>query len=285
MTYTKWSEVPETLKTKTGVKQAGKRRRPGQEIKAYIDTKYGEYALYDVNECLEKRPVSDKQREAFAKVRAKSECQRCYRSPVKTNIGGYCADCHDDIERDRNRRSEVIQWARGLLSGPFVVLDTETTGLRPGKIVDIAIVDGLTHDILFDSLVNPQKPISAEASAVHHITDSMVSDAPTFADIRHDVERILSGKLCVIYNVDFDRAFLQAERIPVAGYQFTCAMRQFARLYGEYIEYFHDYKFQPLCRACAYFDIELKGLHRARVDALATAKLIHAIAGVETGHD
>jgi DNA polymerase III subunit epsilon len=285
-TYERWTEVPENLKTKTGIKQAGKRRRPKQQPVAQIDTRYkrrgGVYDLYDLNECLDKRPVTDKQRATFAQTRGKTTCKRCARCAVKTNADGLCADCHEAIERDRNRRSEVMRWAQELLSGPFVVLDTETTGLTPGKIVDLAIVDGLTHDILFDSLVNPQEPIPAEASAVHHITDSMVADAPIFADILPEVERILSGKPCVIYNVDFDRAFLRAEGLDVDRFQFTCAMRQFARFYGEYIEYFHDYKFQPLHSACAYFDIELHGAHRAVNDARATANLIHAMAkGVE----
>ena len=39
--YTRWADVPETLKTKTAIRQAGKRRRPKQPVIAQIDTTWG----------------------------------------------------------------------------------------------------------------------------------------------------------------------------------------------------------------------------------------------------
>lgn len=62
-------------------------------------------------------------------------------------------------------------------------LDIESTGVNKQKdrIVEIAFIkinpDGTREH--FESLVNPEMPIPAEATAVHGITDEKVKDAPT----------------------------------------------------------------------------------------------------------
>lgn len=70
----------------------------------------------------------------------------------------------------------------------IAVIDTETTGFDPtcNSIVELAVVL-LTEDgtILksFSSLVKPAHPISYEAMAVHHLTESMVADAPSLTEV------------------------------------------------------------------------------------------------------
>ena len=66
----------------------------------------------------------------------------------------------------------------------LVIIDTETTGVeRTSKIVELAVlvVDVDTLEILSEesSLVNPEVPIPAQASAIHHIYDKDVYDQPT----------------------------------------------------------------------------------------------------------
>lgn len=172
------------------------------------------------------------------------------------------------------RQEKVKKWASKVLSMPFVVLDTETTGLVPGKIVDIAIIDGQTGAVLLDTLVNPGQPIPIDASFVHGIFDEMVKDAPTFPDILPEVKKLLTEKLCVIYNADFDTAFLEAEGLDIHQYYFACLMKRYARYYGEWSDYFGSWKFQSLSSACRTCGIELNGAHRAINDAKATRELI-----------
>ena len=70
------------------------------------------------------------------------------------------------------------------LTRPLAFMDLETTGinLSSDRIVELAIVkvhpDG--SEIRKRRLVNPEMRIPAESTAIHGITDEMVTDAPSF---------------------------------------------------------------------------------------------------------
>src|SRR6266513_1721918 len=74
-----------------------------------------------------------------------------------------------------------------LLTRPLAFLDLEATGTNVAKdrIVEIAVLklmpDGNTHER--ETLVNPQMPIPAGVTLIHHISDDSVKDAPTFEEI------------------------------------------------------------------------------------------------------
>jgi len=99
---------------------------------------------------------------------------------------------------------------------PIVVIDTETTGTVPGVdgVVQLGIAKFSTDRELlpyvFTTLVNPGRPISAEASAVHGITDAMVQGAPTLADVfaTELVRELLKGAQPLAYHAPFDSAFM-----------------------------------------------------------------------------
>jgi hypothetical protein len=68
------------------------------------------------------------------------------------------------------------------------VIDIETTGIDPAAdaIIEIASVDmvrdgGITNAM--DTLVRPTKPIPPGASAVRHIIDEDVTNAPAFSEV------------------------------------------------------------------------------------------------------
>jgi len=68
------------------------------------------------------------------------------------------------------------------------VIDIENTAIAPASdaIIEIASVDmvrggGITNAM--DTLVRPSKPISPGASAVHHLIDEDVQNAPMLADV------------------------------------------------------------------------------------------------------
>lgn len=98
----------------------------------------------------------------------------------------------------------------------FACLDTETTGLyatQGGKICELAISVSRNGQVIeeFSTLLNPGVPMLPEVIAIHGITNEMVKDAPTFADILPKVISVLDGCVLVAHNADFDLSFLKAE--------------------------------------------------------------------------
>jgi DNA polymerase III subunit epsilon len=95
-----------------------------------------------------------------------------------------------------------------------IYYDTETTGIKAEKdrIIELAAYDPL-HDRWFESFINPGLPIPKEATAIHHITDEMVADAPSFAEVGKQFIDFCEGEVLLIAhnNDSFDVHFLRNE--------------------------------------------------------------------------
>lgn len=95
-----------------------------------------------------------------------------------------------------------------------IFYDTETTGISPenDRIIEIAAYDP-ERDASFCQLVNPGRPIPAEASAIHQITDAMVQDALPFSEIGKEFMKFCEGDVVLIaHNNDaFDLHFIRNE--------------------------------------------------------------------------
>jgi hypothetical protein len=106
---------------------------------------------------------------------------------------------------------DVIRQARADLEpGAAVVLDTETTGLD-GVVIEIAVIDAATGQVLLDTLVNPGGvPVEDGARAVHGISDRELAAAPCWADVVPAYLAAVAGRRVLAYNAAFDR-----ERIAV----------------------------------------------------------------------
>jgi DNA polymerase-3 subunit epsilon len=187
-------------------------------------------------------------------------------------------------------RDKAIEWARSVASDPMsVVLDCETLGVRPDAgLCDIAVVamDGLP---ILNTLINPGRPIPAEASNVHGIGDEDVRDAPLFSDVYDDVVDVLCGRRIVIYNRDFDSAVLHAccDRYDVPGFgarSWECAMLAYSDFDGTRSTNWRrpGLKWWKLGEACDAMGVRLTGAHRAMADAQATRLLVLAMAAQAT---
>jgi DNA polymerase-3 subunit epsilon len=103
-----------------------------------------------------------------------------------------------------------------LLSGQRVVaVDTETTGLTPAEghaLVEVAavVIDDATLGEGWSSLVQPGRPIPADAAAVHGITDAMVAEAPATETIAAELRRRCGALTLVFHNAAFDLPFVIA---------------------------------------------------------------------------
>jgi|GEM_PF-170224 len=95
-----------------------------------------------------------------------------------------------------------------------IYYDTETTGIKTDKdrIVEIAAYDPVNQRF-FEMLVNPGCPIPKEASAVHKITDEMVSASPSFAEVAVEFVKFCEGDVVLIAhnNDNFDMPLMRNE--------------------------------------------------------------------------
>ncbi|TNI58895.1 DNA polymerase III subunit epsilon [Aeromonas dhakensis] len=165
------------------------------------------------------------------------------------------------------------------------ILDTETTGLdSQAEIVEISIIDELGQVVL-DTLVKPLKPIPADATAIHGITNNMVASAPSWAEIHDDVCRIVSSKPLVIYNADYDMC-LMAQTATLFGLNpvtadtgVHCAMLAYAEFYGDWNNFKGSYRWQRLTNAAQQQGVVIEGqAHRSLADVRMTLGVIKAMA-------
>ena len=151
------------------------------------------------------------------------------------------------------------------------VVDVETTGLSASfgdRVCEIGIVQAQGETILdtYQTLINPQRPISPGAASVNGLSDAEVSLAPTFGEIADEVLSRIDGRLLVCHNAPFDLGFLEAE-FSGLGRSFQPAgvidTLDLAR------RYFH-FRSNSLPTVAAYLGIETPQAHRALGDALTT---------------
>lgn len=101
----------------------------------------------------------------------------------------------------------------------LIFFDTETTGL---EVNDRLCAVGLIHgDQTHYELINPLKKVPPGASAIHHITNEMLKEAPVFG-VSKSYEKIMSlnvpETVLVSHNAPFDLAMLQKEGIAWQGH-------------------------------------------------------------------
>lgn len=122
------------------------------------------------------------------------------------------------------RRVSVRHWETpdpDLADVPFVALDLETTGARPGagKITEIGAVriEGFREVKHFSTLVNPMRPIPPMITQITGITQAMVADAPRIEEVIPALLEFLAGAVVVAHNAPFDVGFLNYELQRLKG--------------------------------------------------------------------
>ena len=163
------------------------------------------------------------------------------------------------------------------LTNPLLFFDLETTGLSVAhdRIVEIAAVkvfpDGHTEEKR--RYINPEMPIPKEAQEVHHITDEMVKDQPTFKQIAKSLAQWMEGCDIAGYNsTKFDIPLL-AEEFLRAGVEFDFRKRKLIDVQN----IFHKMEQRTLVAAYAFYcNKDLEGAHSALEDTKATYEVLKA---------
>jgi DNA polymerase III epsilon subunit family exonuclease len=180
-----------------------------------------------------------------------------------------------------------------LAESAFAVVDVETTGGMPGRgdrITEIAVVvvRGAHVELLYESLLNPGRPIPQAVTRVTNITDEMVRDRPTFDEIVDDLLAVLAGRIFVAHNVSFDWRFVCHELRRARGVSLdgprVCTIGLARRLMP-------GVKYRSLDSLAFHFGVEIERRHRAGPDALATGRILQRLlpmaqdAGIGTLHE
>ncbi|GHB03108.1 hypothetical protein GCM10009069_27250 [Algimonas arctica] len=166
-----------------------------------------------------------------------------------------------------------IEWAVDP-SQPYVVVDVETTGGRPGlhRLTEIGAVKMIGGKVVdeFQTLLNPQRSIPPNITRITNITNEMVAGAPIFLEIAEQFREFMGDSIFAAHNVNFDYGFMSAEYEMIDQrfrYPKLCTVASMRRFYPGH----RSYSLKNLCRD---FEIDLKSHHRALCDAKAAAELL-----------
>jgi DNA polymerase-3 subunit epsilon len=179
----------------------------------------------------------------------------CHDSPVAAASGGASAPLH---------------------ALRFVVVDVETTGTSPEggdritEIAAVAVQGGEVQEV-FETLVNPERPIPPFITALTRITWDMVRAAPRFREVAPQVAAFFEGRLFVAHNAAFDWRFVSSEMARATGRALVGERLCTVRLARALLPQLRRRSLDALTN---YLGIEVSARHRAAGDAVATARVL-----------
>ena len=164
----------------------------------------------------------------------------------------------------------------------YVLLDIETTGLDPryAEIIEIGAYKVVNNEIVdtFETLIKPTEFIPEEITNINHITNEMVSDAPSQMEVLTKFDEFVGDSIIMGHNVTFDIGFL------------THYFYQYLRHYmlNDYVDTLYmarkllkelpNHKLQTLSE---YYGLNIEGEHRALKDVELTYKVYNKLRELE----
>ena len=156
-----------------------------------------------------------------------------------------------------------------------MAIDLETTGFdaRVDSIVELAAIHFVGSRVgdVYVTHVNPERPIPAESTRVHGITDAMVAGAPLLDEVLGQVEDMCGHFVLAGYGIDFDLAMLAHQqkvrgRTPLANTAIDC--RRLA------VVLHPAWKSLGFDEVASQQGIGILGRHTAEGDAVAAGELL-----------
>jgi DNA polymerase-3 subunit epsilon len=169
-----------------------------------------------------------------------------------------------------------------LESARFVVVDLETTGLRPGqsRICEIGAVrvDGLVPAGTFETLVDPGEPLPRLVVSLTGIADADLAGAPGPAEAVRRFLEFAGDSVLVAHNARFDLAFLDREVERLTGRRVAAPVVDTVGLARRLLA--GRVSRASLASLSHFFGTSVRPCHRALPDAQATAEVLIALLGL-----
>jgi DNA polymerase-3 subunit epsilon len=170
-----------------------------------------------------------------------------------------------------------------------IVLDTETTGLKPEqghRIIEIGCVELVNRQFTghnFHCYLNPEREVDEGAQRVHGIGRDFLRDKPRFSEVAQKFLDYVQGAELIIHNAPFDTGFLNHELALCQGFlaitdycQIFCTLELARRL--------HPGQRNSLDALCRRYQIDNshRELHGALLDANILARVYLAMTSGQT---
>ena len=196
------------------------------------------------------------------------------------------------LSNEKSTRDEILYKTLYLIppkKGRYIVLDTETTGLKKNDhVVELGaheILDGKLTGGQFHIYIRPRIQMEEIVIRIHQITNNYYNDF--YQDIYQDDKQNLinfinwvGDSIIFAHNATFDMSALNLElkfwglnEFPLE--KFRCSMRIFKEIIGRIEPYFDD-KFICLEKCCRFFELNSneKCFHNALFDSFMTGRVI-----------
>ena len=164
------------------------------------------------------------------------------------------------------------------LKNPLIFFDLETTGtnVATDRIVELSYIKlfpGSKEPQKKTLRINPEMPIPAQATAVHHITDDDVKNEPTFKQIAKELANVFEGCDIAGFNSNRFDVPLLAEEFLRAEVKVDFSRRKFIDVQT----IFHKMEQRTLSAAYKFYcHKDLEGAHSALADTEATYEVLKA---------
>lgn len=164
------------------------------------------------------------------------------------------------------------------LTKPIIFFDLETTGVnfQTDRIVELSYIKVFPNGSEESRTIriNPERPIPAEATAIHHITDADVAGERTFKEVAREIARTFTGCDIGGFNSNkFDLPLLMEEFIRAGVDDFDpsrCRLIDVQTI-------FHKMEQRTLVAAYKFYcGKDLTEAHSANADTRATYEVLKA---------
>lgn len=165
----------------------------------------------------------------------------------------------------------------------YIVIDLETTGLRPGhnEIIEVSCIKVQNNKISdkLCTLVKPNKEIPTFITELTGIDNEMVENAPKIESLIEEIDNFIDGFPILGQNINFDISFLKQhlhnDFVEVNYIDTMFLGRKFLK----------ELNHHRLDDFIHHFDIDMKNRHRAEDDCLATIEVYNHFKPIMRKHN